>query len=137
MAVRAHGVILQTADTFERTAVMGMEIEYKSVQAEITDAEENLEPVHLDVNGMHLDLPNLNSTNLPIELVQAVLLVKSKVVLTDEELAQTTSIFLAYFQTMKPNFWNKLRKTDHPMNWLMGTVKFWAVESGIDPKALS
>jgi hypothetical protein len=111
--------------------------DYKQVEVTITEDEENLEPVHLSVLKMKLDLPNLNSANLPIELVQMILIIKSKPVLSDEENAQAMSVFLAYFQAMRPNFWNKLRLSDNPMDWLVSTVKAWAVESGIDPKALS
>ncbi|MCI1984072.1 MAG: hypothetical protein LKJ47_04795 [Bifidobacteriaceae bacterium] len=110
--------------------------DYKPVEIKINETDKQ-EPVHLDVLGMKLDLPNLNSTDLPIELVQMILILKSKPMLSDEETSQAMAVFLAYFQAMQPNFWNKLRLTDHAMEWLTGTVKAWAVESGIDPKALS
>lgn len=111
--------------------------DYKPVEANITEDDEKLEPVHLSVLGMKLDLPNLDTANLPIELIQIILIIKSRPVLSEEETSQAMAVFLAYFQAMQPDFWAKLRKTDHPMNWLIATVKAWAVESGIDPKALS
>ncbi|MCF2705813.1 hypothetical protein I6E29_00800 [Arcanobacterium haemolyticum] len=110
--------------------------EYKNVAIDI-DESEQLNPVHLDVLDVKLDLPNLQEANLPIELVQAVLLIKSKTVMDDETSAQVMSIFLAYFESMQPNFWSALRKSGHPMEYLTATVKAWADESDIDPKALS
>ena len=95
------------------------------------------QPDHLEVAGAKLDLPNLNNAELPIELVQAILLVKSKPMLSDEETTACVSTFLAYFQTMQPNFWNVLRKTKRPMAYLTATIKAWAEESGLDPKAFT
>lgn len=71
------------------------------------------------------------------KLVQAILLVKSKPALSDEETMACVSTFLAYFQTMQPNFWNVLRKTKRPMAYLIATIKAWAEESGLDPKAFT
>ena len=50
---------------------------YHVVDVDLTDAEELKPDVHLEVAGAKLDLPNLNNAELPIELVQAILLVKS------------------------------------------------------------
>lgn len=111
--------------------------EYKNVEVEIADDEIVYDDVHLDVNGVKLDLPNLNSTDLPIELVSMILLLKSKPVLSDEEQAAAMSTFLAYFQAVKPNFWNALRKTNNAMAYLIATVKAWAEQSGMDPKAFT
>ena len=111
--------------------------EYSKVEVTIPEDEKTYDDVHLDVAGVKLDLPNLNSTDLPIELVQAILIVKSKPVLSDEETSLAMATFLAYFQHMQPNFWNQLRKTEQPMAYLTATVKAWADESGIDPKAFS
>ena len=90
--------------------------EYHVVDVDLTEAEELKPDVHLEVAGVKLDLPNLNNAELPIELVQAILLIKSKPALSDEETAACVSTFLAYFQTMQPNFWNVLRKTKRPRN---------------------
>jgi hypothetical protein len=114
-----------------------MSDEYQAVRIDLPETGDDYPDVHLSVNGVKLDLPNLKSTDLPIELVQVVLMIKSKLVLSDEENAAAMSVFLAYFQSMQPNFWNVLRKTGHAMEWLVGTVKAWADQSGIDPKALS
>ncbi|MFT9111987.1 MAG: hypothetical protein ABF453_02865 [Bifidobacterium psychraerophilum] len=111
--------------------------EYKNVEVDIPDDEIVYDDVHLEVNGVKLDLPNLNSTDLPIELVSMILLLKSKPVLSDEETSAAMSTFLAYFQAVKPNFWNALRKTNNAMAYLVATVKAWATESGIDPKAFT
>ncbi len=104
--------------------------EYHVVDVDLTEAEELKPDVHLEVAGVKLDLPNLNNAELPIELVQAILLVKSKPALSDEETTACVSTFLAYFQTMQPNFWNVLRKTKRPMAYLTATIKAWAEESG-------
>lgn len=98
---------------------------YHVVDVDLTDAEELKPDVHLEVAGAKLDLPNLNNAELPIELVQAILLVKSKPALSDEETTACVSTFLAYFQTMQPNFWNVLRKTKRPMAYLTATIKAW------------
>ena len=45
--------------------------------------------------------------------------------------------FLAYFENAQPNFWTALRKTKRPMAYLIATVKAWADESGLDPKAFT
>ena len=111
--------------------------EYHVVDVDLTEAEELKPDVHLEVAGVKLDLPNLNNAELPIELVQAILLVKSKPALSDEETTACVSTFLAYFQAMKPNFWNVLRKTERPIAYLIATVKAWADESGLDPKAFT
>lgn len=110
--------------------------EYTTVEVDIPEVEHH-EDVHLDVAGVKLDLPNLNNTDLPIELVQMILIMKSKPVLSDEETSQAMAVFLAYFQTMKPNFWNALRKTGNAMAYLTATVKTWAEQSGVDPKAFT
>ena len=57
--------------------------EYHVVDVDLTEAEELKPDVHLEVAGVKLDLPNLNNAELPIELVQAILLVKSKPALSD------------------------------------------------------
>lgn len=110
---------------------------YHVVDVDLTDAEELKPDVHLEVAGAKLDLPNLNNAELPIELVQAILLIKSKPALSDEETTACVSTFLAYFQTMQPNFWTALCKTKRPMAYLIATVKAWADESGLDPKAFT
>ena len=102
---------------------------YHVVDVDLTDAEELKPDVHLEVAGAKLDLPNLNNAELPIELVQAILLVKSRPTLSDEE----TSACMA----AQPNFWTALRKTKRPMAYLIATVKAWADESGLDPKAFT
>lgn len=110
---------------------------YHVVDVDLTDAEELKPDVHLEVAGVKLDLPNLNNAELPIELVQAILLVKSKPALSEEEITACVSTFLAYLQTMQPNFWNVLRKTKRPLQYLTATIKAWAEESGLDPKAFT
>lgn len=110
---------------------------YHMVEVDLSDAEELKPDVHLEVAGVKLDLPNLNNAELPIELVQVILLVKSKPALSEEETMACVSTFLAYFQTMQPNFWNVLRKTKCPLQYLTATVKAWAEESGLDPKAFT
>lgn len=76
-----------------------------------TDAEQQPD-VCLSLKGLDTEvtLPNLNSADLPIELVNVVLIVKSKVVLSEEETFHATAVFLAYLQEMQPTLWNKLRK---------------------------
>ena len=59
--------------------------EYHVVDVDLTEAEELKPDVHLEVAGVKLDLPNLNNAELPIELVQAILLVKSKPALSDAQ----------------------------------------------------
>ena len=97
--------------------------EYHVVDVDLTEAEELKPDVHLEVAGVKLDLPNL--------------MLKSKPALSDEETTACVSTFLAYFQTMQPNFWNVLRKTKRPMAYLTATIKAWAEESGLDPKAFT
>ena len=102
--------------------------EYHVVDVDLTEAEELKPDVHLEGAGVKLDLPNLNNAELTIE---------SKPALSDEETTACVSTFLAYFQTMQPNFWNVLRKTKRPMAYLTATIKAWAEESGLDPKAFT
>ena len=102
---------------------------YHVVDVDLTDAEELKPDVRL--------LPNLNNAELPIELVQAILLVKSRPTLSDEETSACMAAFLAYFENAQPNFWTALRKTKRPMAYLIATVKAWADESGLDPKAFT
>lgn len=110
---------------------------YHVVDVDLTDAEELKPDVHLEVAGAKLDLPNLNNAELPIELVQAILLVKSRPTLSDEETSACMAAFFAYFENAQPNFWTALRKTKRPMAYLIATVKAWADESGLDPKAFT
>lgn len=70
--------------------------QYAKVEPIIND-DDQLEDVHLDVLGVKLDLPNLNSADLPIDLVNVILLIKSQPVLSDEQTALAMSAFLAYF----------------------------------------
>ena len=108
--------------------------DYTPVEVALDDTPD-LDDVHLEVAGVKLDLPNLNSAEMPIEVVQAVLLVKSKPVLDDETAAQVMAIFLAYFLQLKPNFGAVLRQTKAPLAYLTATVQAWAERSGLDPKA--
>ena len=124
---------------------------YQTVSIDPIDDGEEMPDVHLFIptnpdakkddpdygRGLKLDLPNLNNAELPIELVQAILLIKSRPTLSDEETSACMAAFLAYFQAMKPNFWNVLRKTERPIAYLIATVKAWAEESGLDPKAFT
>ena len=110
---------------------------YHVVDVDLTDAEELKPDVHLEVAGAKLALPTLNNAELPIELVQAILLVKSRPTLSDEEPSACMAAFLAYFEKAHPNFWNVLRKTKRPMAYLTATIKAWADESGLDPKAFT
>lgn len=109
---------------------------YTTVNVTIDD-DEKLPDVHLDVLGVKLDLPNLNSADLPIDLVNVILIIKSQTVLSEEQTSYAMAAFLAYFQQIQPTFWNRLRTTGHAIEWLTGTVQAWAEQSGIDPKALS
>lgn len=109
---------------------------YTTVEADIDDTE-HYEDVHLKVLGVKLDLPNLNSADLPIDLVNVILLIKSHTVLSDEQESYAMAAFLAYFQQLRPDYWNALRRTGHAMAWLTATVRTWAEQSGIDPKSLS
>ncbi|KFI92434.1 hypothetical protein BISA_0834 [Bifidobacterium saguini DSM 23967] len=109
---------------------------YAKVEADISD-EEQYDDVHLDVLGVKLDLPNLNSADLPIDLVNVILLVKSQPVLSDEQNALAMSAFLAYFQQLRPDYWNALRKSRHGMAWLAATIRTWAEQSGLDPKSFT
>lgn len=136
MAVDRAGPLPITADNHENGDEMS-DNTYHVVDVDLTDAEELKPDVHLEVAGVKLDLPNLNNAELPIELVQAILLVKSRPTLSDEETSACMAAFLAYFQAMKPNFWNVLRKTERPIAYLTATVKAWADESGLDPKAFT
>lgn len=88
---------------------------YHMVEVDLSDAEELKPDVHLEVAGAKLDLPNLNNAELPIELVQAILLVKSRPTLSDEETSACMAAFLAYFENAQPNFRTALRKTKRPM----------------------
>ena len=125
--------------------------DYQTVSIDPIDDGEEMPDVHLFIpadpdakkddpdygRGLKLDLPNLNSEDLPIDVIQAVLLTKSAVNLTDEQNFAVASTMLAYFQVMQPNYWNFLRRQGRPMAYLAGTVKAWAEQSGLDPKALS
>ena len=125
--------------------------EYQTVTVDPIADSEPMPDVHLFIpsnpaakegdpdwgRGMKLDLPNLNSEDLPIDVIQAVMLTKSSVTLTDEQSFAVASTMLAYFQVMQPNYWNFLRRLGRPMAYLAGTVRAWAEQSGLDPKALS
>ena len=102
------------------------------------DAEQQPD-VCLSLKGLDTEvtLPNLNSADLPIELVNVVLIVKSKVVLSEEETFHATAVFLAYLQEMQPTLWNKLRKAGNPLGWISAIVKGWAEGSGLDPKSFT
>lgn len=92
--------------------------------------------VHLKVLGMKLDLPNLRSSRLPIEIVQIGLLLRSHTELDEQTQSQAMSVFLAYFQSMRPDFWNRIRKSDYPLDWLAATIDAWARQSNITDKSL-
>ena len=111
--------------------------EYARVEPEIAEDAREYPDVHLEALDMKFDLPNMNSADLPIELINVILIVKSKIVLSEEENYHAMAVCLAYFEQMQPNLWNKLRKSGNPLGWLAGIVKTWAVESGLDPKAFT
>lgn len=113
------------------------DIQYAEVQPEIDEDAEEYPDVHLEALGMKFDLPNMNSANLPIELVQTILIIKSRVVLSEEDQYHAMAVCLAYFEQMQPNLWNKLRSSGNALGWVAGIVKSWATESGIDPKAFT
>ena len=97
--------------------------DYAKVETPVIE-DEPLEDVHLDVLGIKLDLPNLNSADLPIDLVNVILLIKSHTTLSEEQSSYAMSAFLAYFQQLRPDYWN-------------ATLRTWAEQSGLDPKALA
>ncbi|AKV55078.1 hypothetical protein BACT_0489 [Bifidobacterium actinocoloniiforme DSM 22766] len=112
--------------------------EYAIVEPDIEEDDTEYPDVHLEALGLKFDLPNLNSkAELPLEIIQMIFILKSKVVLSDEEQYQAMAVFLAYFEQIHPTLWNRLRRSDNAMGWLTGIVKAWAAESGIDPKALT
>lgn len=111
--------------------------QYAQVEPEIDEKAEDYPDVHLKALGLKFDLPNLNSADLPIELVQTILIIKSRVVLSQEEQYQALATCLAYFEQMQPNLWNRLRSTGNALGWLAGIVKAWAEESGLDPKSFA
>lgn len=122
--------------------------EYTPINVTAPQADDQYPDVHLYIptnpeakegdpdygKGLKLDLPNLNSGNLPIDVVQVILMIKSNVVLTEEQNMAVLSTMLAYFQVLHPDFWNFLRRTGNPMGYLVGTVEAWAQQSGLDPK---
>jgi hypothetical protein len=110
---------------------------YAPVQPEIDENAPDYPDVHLEALGMRFNLPNLNSADLPIELINVILIIKSKVVLSEEENYHAMAVCLAYFEQMQPNLWNKLRRSGNALGWLAGIVKTWATESGLDPKAFT
>lgn len=110
---------------------------YAEVEPEINEDANEYPDVHLEALGLKFDLPNLNSADLPIELVQTILIIKSKVVLSEEEQYHAMAVCLAYFEQMQPDLWNKLRSSGNALGWLAGIVKSWATESGVDPKAFT
>lgn len=111
--------------------------QYAEVQPEIDEDAQKYPDVHLEALGLKFDLPNLNSADLPIELVQTILIIKSRVVLSEEEQYHAMAVCLAYFEQMQPDLWNKLRSSGNALGWLAGIVKSWATESGVDPKAFT
>lgn len=110
---------------------------YAVVEPEINENAPEYPDVHLEALGMKFDLPNMNSADLPIELINVILIIKSKIVLSEEENYHAMAVCLAYFEQMQPNLWNKLRRAGNPLGWVAGIVKAWATESGIDPKAFT
>lgn len=109
---------------------------YTPVEIELDDAVD-LPDVHLEVLGVKLDLPNLGSSKLPIEIVQAVLVARSQPVADENTQAQMMNACLAYFQALRPDFWTKLRLSSAPMDYLVATIKAWGDQSGVDPKLKS
>lgn len=110
---------------------------YAVVEPEVNENAVQYPDVHLQALDMKFDLPNMNSADLPIELVNVILIIKSKIVLSEEENYHAMAVCLAYFEQMQPNLWNKLRRAGNPLGWVAGIVKAWATESGIDPKAFT
>ena len=112
--------------------------EYHVVDVDLTDAEELKPDVHLEVAGVE---------TRPAEPQQRGTAHRTRPghppgqkqadASSDEETMACVSTFLAYFQTLQPNFWNVLRKTKRPMAYLTATIKAWAEESGLDPKAFT
>ena len=68
--------------------------DYAKVETPVIE-DEPLEDVHLDVLGIKLDLPNLNSADLPIDLVNVILLIKSHTTLSEEQSSYAKSAFHA------------------------------------------
>ena len=77
------------------------------------------------------------SSVMRIDLVNVILLIKSHTTLSEEQSSYAMSAFLAYFQQLRPDYWNALRKTGNGFAWLTATVRTWAEQSGLDPKALA
>lgn len=92
------------------------------------------EPVRLSFKGVKIELPDLASSQIPLEIVQVVALWRSTPQLTDEQQAQISSVFLAYFQTRQPLMWETLSKTDAPLENLFAIVRAWLERSHLDPK---
>lgn len=109
------------------------------VDVEIPKIDGDLPDVHLKVGNVKLDLPNIMSAEIPVEVLQASSIVASKPLeeLSQEDVGAVYSAFLAYFQKKQPAFWWELRRTGQPIATLMATVDAWARESSQDPKSQS
>ena len=106
------------------------------IEPDLDDAGESLPDVCLRLKGLDTEvtLPNLNGRDLPIELVNVVIILKSKVVPSEEDTFHATAVFMAYLEQMKPDLWNRLRRAGNPLGWIKAIVKGWAEGSGLDPK---
>lgn len=106
----------------------------KPTKVQLSDAftdEENLPDVHLEVLGVQVDLPNLNSRELPLGLVSAALEFTAQDGNPDKGLRQ----FIDFLERTQPALWAKLETEPNGTGWLIGIIEAWAEQSAIDPKA--
>lgn len=95
---------------------------------------EKFEPVRLQFEGVKIELPDLGSAEVPLEIVQVVALWKSTPQLTEAQQAQVSSVFLAYMQTRQPVIWETLSRTSAPLENLYAIIRAWVERSHFDPK---
>lgn len=93
--------------------------------------KEDLPDVHLDVMGIKVTLPNLNSRELPLGLVSAAL----EFTADNGDATRGLKQFIDFFERTQPALWAQLEVVPNGTGWLIGIIEAWAEQSAIDPKA--
>lgn len=94
--------------------------------------------IGVEIDGVKADLPNLNDSRIPIDLLPAILTLLGKNKLSAPETMQVAAGFTAYLQENFPDLWGVIRRQDEPLSWLMELIRVWAEQSQVDdPKASS
>lgn len=97
--------------------------------------ESTREPFRFEVAGRRFELPALDSSDVPLPLIPAFLiLTASDGDITDEQKMQIAASFITFLEQDHPKLWQHMKRQPNALAWVNGLIRQWGEHSGVDPK---